>query len=104
MGLKKKEIQMERAWGRMYLDPIHWVMDNSGLSLLQRERARRKGKGWQEGERQREKKEENKVQMRDGESKNSRCQQRLTSEKTQGEIEEQSELVEENLNVMNRCY
>lgn len=26
----------------MYLDPIHWVMDNSGLRFLQREIKRRK--------------------------------------------------------------
>lgn len=28
----------------MYLDPIHWVMDNSGLSLLQRESEKEKAK------------------------------------------------------------
>lgn len=72
---------MERAWGRMYLDPIHWVMDNSGLSLLQREsekerqRMARPRETESKGEKRKSKKQ-TEVQMRDGESKNSRCQQR----------------------------
>lgn len=33
----------EKRMGReMYLDPIHWVMDNSGLRLLKRKREKRK--------------------------------------------------------------
>lgn len=33
----------EKRMGReMYLDPIHWVMDNSGLRLLKRKRKREK--------------------------------------------------------------
>lgn len=39
----------------MYLDPIHWVMDNSGLRLLQRESEKGRQKKWQDQERQRKK-------------------------------------------------
>lgn len=39
----------------MYLDPIHWVMDNSGLRLLKREREEEEETA-RERERTREKK------------------------------------------------
>lgn len=71
---------MERAWGRMYLDPIHWVMDNSGLSLLQRESekerqrmARPRETETERKRKRRKQKKRHKVYMRDEESKNSRC-------------------------------
>lgn len=57
----------------MYLDPIHWVMDNSGLSLLQRESEKERHRMARprktETERRGKEQKQTGVQMRDGEER-----------------------------------
>lgn len=54
---------MKRAWGRMYLDPIHWVMDNSGLRLLQRDSKKKRQRMARDRQKREEEKEQKQTQV-----------------------------------------